>query len=304
MAVTASLEELTAPLPKPKIAAGLPKLTRSQQFFNASTGTDPRSLKIHKGVEFFLFMDMRREFRWKSYEMTSRTRVDSTAEYNVRLRKLPGGAQFIPKNPRALLEMLGEIELKIAERLLANNFKSAAGTTKFWTLHCHAVSFMKIESRDSEARLPQTCKRCKTIKYPGPTGAPENHKLSYCSDGFKPAIKAKADTLPIWPLPSGIFTSGRDFHPLVFLAHVREIYEALITHKMKREDFTMEQEAFFQLLSSRTVVDTSGAVTFKLFKDFAVPTESTVPDNMYVESAGVRYLYIESLNDTDLLVSQ
>ncbi|KAJ7659704.1 hypothetical protein DFH06DRAFT_989526 [Mycena polygramma] len=203
--------------------------------------------------------------------MTSRTWVDVTTEYNTRLRKLTGGAQLVPKTPRALLEKLGDIEPKIAERRLANNFTSAAVTTKFWTLHCKA--------------------RCKTIKYPGPSGAPENHKLSYCSDGFNPAVKD--DILPVWPLPSGMFTFGRDFHPLMFLAHVRELYEALVTHEVKREDLTMEQETFYQLLASRTVVDMDGAVMFKLFKDFTVPTESAVPD-MYVVNAGWSHLYINS----------
>ncbi|KAJ7668743.1 hypothetical protein DFH06DRAFT_1378734 [Mycena polygramma] len=312
---SASLEELTAPLPKLKTPDGFPKLTRSQQLFNASTGTDPRSLKIHQGQEFYLFMDMRREFGWKSYEMTSRTWVQSTAEYNTRLRKLPGGKQLISKNPRALLEMLGVIEPKIVDRLLTNNFKSAAGKTAFWTLHCQAVSFTKIEGREPEStaepsteasklsRKPQTCKRCKTIKYPGPTGAAENHKLAYCSDGFRPATKN--DYLPIWPLPTGIFTAGKEFHPRAFLAHVRELYEALITHKIDRGDFTMEQEAFFQLLEKRTVVDsTSGAVMFKLFTEFTLAAGDAVPDSMYVEYAGAKHLYINSLDDTSMLVAQ
>ncbi|KAJ7607603.1 hypothetical protein DFH06DRAFT_1486459 [Mycena polygramma] len=314
---SASLEELTAPLPKLNTPDGFPKLTRSQQLFNASTGTDPRSLQIHQGAEVYLFMEMRREFGWKSYEMTSRTWVQSTAEYNTRLRKLPGGKQFIPKNPRALLEMLGVIEPKIVDRLLtlANNFKSAAGKTAFWTLHCQAVSFTKIEGRESESttepsteaaklsRKPQTCKRCKTIKYPGPTGSAENHKLSYCSDGFKPATKD--DYLPIWPLPAGIFSAGKEFHPRAFLGHVRELYEALIIHKTNRGDFTMEQEAFFQLLEKRTVVDsTSGAVMFKLFMEFTLATGDAVPDSMYVEYAGAKHLYINSLDDTSMLVAQ
>ncbi|KAJ7692883.1 hypothetical protein B0H17DRAFT_878445, partial [Mycena rosella] len=59
-------------------------------------------------------------------------------------------------------------------------------------------------------RKPQTCTRCKATKYPGPSGAPENHKLKYCSDGFKPTLD---DDIPaVWPLPLGIFTTGTDFH--------------------------------------------------------------------------------------------
>ncbi|KAJ7937612.1 hypothetical protein B0H13DRAFT_1588397 [Mycena leptocephala] len=307
---TKSLEDLTAPLPKPKISDGLPKLSRSQQFFSAQTGTDPRSLKLHRGHEFYLFMDMRREFNWKSYDMSSKKWAEATKEYNVRLRRLPGGSQFIQKNPRALLEKLVEIEPHIAARLSAGDFTSAAGTTKFWETHCHAVSFIKIEASDAEPtagtaadpRKPQTCTRCKTIKYPGPKGAPENHKLNYCSDGFRPSLKH--DTPPVWPLPAGIFTNGSDFHPRILLAHVRELYEALVVQSIKREEFSMEEEAFYQLLESRTVVGADGAVMFKLFPEFNVPAASGVPDDMYVDYQGVRHLYINSLRDTDLVVAQ
>ncbi|KAJ7166768.1 hypothetical protein C8R46DRAFT_1351047 [Mycena filopes] len=314
-----SIETLTARFPQPEAADGIPKLTASQRFFSSATGTDPRSLAIHQGQEFFLFMDMRREFGWKSYDMNSRKWVTATTEYNSRLRRLPGGNQFIAKNPRALLEKLGEMEPKIATRLANNNFTSAAGKTAFWTLHCHAVSFVKTESKELEpnagtsadnapkpsARKLQTCTRCKTIKYPGGSGAPENHKLVYCSDGFRPVLKAKDEVVPAWPLPTGIFTNGVEFHPLVFLSQVRDIYETLVIQKVEHADFSMEEEAFFRLLESRVVIDElTGAVMFKMFKEFNVPAADGVPDDMYVEYKGAPHLYINSLSNSDGSVAQ
>ncbi|KAJ7157998.1 hypothetical protein C8R43DRAFT_1180381 [Mycena crocata] len=292
-----SLGELTAPLPEPESSAGLPKLTRSQLFFTISTGTDPRSLQIHRGKEFFLFMTMRREFQWKSYEMKSRNWVEATREYNTRLRQLPDGGQLISKNPRALLDQLGDIEQKIATRIINNDFTSASGKTAFWTSHCHAVPFIKVENESNAVastststdnavkplRKPQTCTRCKTIKYPGPSGSPENHKKSFCSDGFRPTLKG--ETVPAWPLPPGIFTNGTDFHPLVFLAGVRELYEALVIQRVNREDFSMEDEAFYQLLSARVTLDkATGAVMFKLYSELNVPDSDGVPEDMYIDS--------------------
>ncbi|KAJ7803494.1 hypothetical protein B0H13DRAFT_1447536, partial [Mycena leptocephala] len=57
----------------------------------------------------------------------------------------------------------------------------------------------------------QTCMQYKTIKYPDPKGALENHKLNYCSDRFR--LSLKHDTPPVWLLPTGIFTNGSNFHP-------------------------------------------------------------------------------------------
>ncbi|KAJ7138759.1 hypothetical protein C8R43DRAFT_1131921 [Mycena crocata] len=284
-----SLGELTAPLPEPESSAGLPTLTRSQLFFTMSTGTDPRSLQIHRGKEFFLFMTMRREFQWKSYEMKSRNWVEATREYNTRLRQLPDGGQLISKNPRALLDQLGDIEQKIATRIINNDFTSSTSTST--------------DNAVKPLRKPQTCTRCKTIKYPGPSGSPENHKKSFCSDGFRPTLKG--ETVPAWPLPPGIFTNGTDFHPLVFLAGVRELYEALVIQRVNREDFSMEDEAFYQLLSARVTLDkATGAVMFKLYSELNVPDSDGVPVDMYIEYMGSRHLYINSLRDTGLFVAQ
>ena len=100
------------------------KLTRSEQLFSLATKTDVRSMSIRDDGEFYLFMDMRAENLWASFNMTSCKWVTATQDYNTRLEALNVGRNrpTIKKNPRALLELLGEIEAKISERIIKNNF--------------------------------------------------------------------------------------------------------------------------------------------------------------------------------------
>ena len=108
------------PLPTPP--AGL---TRSQLLFSIGTAMDVRSLAVQGDTEFYLFMEMRAEFQWTSFMMTSQKWVSATHIYNERLEQQTRvrGVLFIKKNPRALMEKLGEIEPKISKRLLTKNFK-------------------------------------------------------------------------------------------------------------------------------------------------------------------------------------
>lgn len=59
--------KLMQPLPPPPTAG----LTRSQLLFSIGTAMDIRSLAVHGDTEFYLFMDMRAEFQWTSFAMTS-----------------------------------------------------------------------------------------------------------------------------------------------------------------------------------------------------------------------------------------
>ncbi|KAJ6491110.1 hypothetical protein C8R45DRAFT_826085, partial [Mycena sanguinolenta] len=173
------------------------------------------------------------------------------------------------------------------------------GTTKFWEKHCNAVSFVKVEASDSIVlttestgfqRKNQTCSRCKCKKYPGPSKSPENHKRSYCSDRFKPKLAEEQPAL--WPLPAGIFTTGTEFHPFVFLERVRKVYEQLVELEIKRDDLTLEDDALMKLLELRVVVDKStGSV---------LPADN-VPDNLMVIYKGSPHLYINSLRSTNVL---
>jgi hypothetical protein len=76
--------------------------TRSQHLFSIATGIDPRSLTFQNSDEFYLFMNMRAEFKWLSYQMTSERWVLATEEYNRRLVEKMGQS-IIQKNPQALL---------------------------------------------------------------------------------------------------------------------------------------------------------------------------------------------------------
>ncbi|KAJ7601836.1 hypothetical protein DFH06DRAFT_1351920 [Mycena polygramma] len=305
-----SVTDLDTPLAQLVQQPGLPKLTPSQQLFSKYTGVNPRALKVGDGAEFFLLMNMRAEFQWKSFEMTPKRWVEATVEYNTRLQTAAGnsGPEVVKKHPRALMEKLGEIEPKIIQRIANNNFKSAKGGTVFWSKHCNAVSFVKLEpgiegssnggstSSNGKARKQQTCARCLTVKYPGPKDSAENHKKVYCSDGFR--TKIVGDSAAPWPLPAGIFTKGMEFYPFTFLEQVREVYARLVIDGVTREDLSLEHDALMNLLGARFVVDPlSGAVMFKLFNDFAIPAADNVPDNLIVDYNGSKHLLMNCLKD-------
>jgi hypothetical protein len=119
-----SESSLMQPLPSPPTAG----LTRSQLLFSIGTAMDIRSLAVQGDTEFYLFMDMRAEFQWTSFAMTSQKWVTATHVYNERLEHQTRvqGILFVRKNPRALMEKLGEIEPKISKRLLTKNFKCSS----------------------------------------------------------------------------------------------------------------------------------------------------------------------------------
>ena len=108
------------PLPLPRH----PELTRSQLIFSIATSTDPRSLTIERKDEFFLFMDMRTEYRWASYSMTCRKWVTATGIFNTRLEEKREGEnlEFVRKNPCALMDKLSEVEQQVIQRVATGNF--------------------------------------------------------------------------------------------------------------------------------------------------------------------------------------
>ncbi|KAK7000737.1 hypothetical protein R3P38DRAFT_3218571 [Favolaschia claudopus] len=308
--VQLSVEELNKPLPLPDGTAN--KLTPSQLLFQTGTGIDPRTLQITYGAEFYVFMDLRLQRQWKTFEMTPKRWAADTELYNDKLRLLPGGSTSY-KHPRALVDKLAEIEPKIIHRIQDDNYKSKSGKTAYWKRHCDAVSLVKVEpgekAASTSARKPQTCSRCKTLKYPGPSGSPENHKKLFCSDGFRPTLTG--ETVAPWPLPPGIFSAGIYFHPRVLLAHVREVYTRLFVDKIKREDLSLEDDAFLRLLDSRVVIVPSsvpssdddklrGAVLFKMFATFSIPATDTFPDDLIIDYNGSKHLFINSLRGSPL----
>ncbi|THG93316.1 hypothetical protein EW026_g7888 [Hermanssonia centrifuga] len=300
-------KELCVPLPLPPSS----KLTRSQLLFNILTGVDHRALIITGDVEFFLFMDLRKEFQWASFRMTPRGYVEATQLYNEQLERVnrANGHTTVRKNPRALMNKLAEIEPRILQRLATQDFKSrTAGTTSFWETHCKAVPLGKdMDLKDPcKTRKAMVCTRCMQIMYPKPSGSPENHKRGMCSDGAPVNFKAKdgeaepTDVVPPWPQPAGIFTRGLYFHPLAFLSTIWHLYTKITIEKsLVAENLTLEQWAFGQMWQERTQCDEDGAIYFKLFKNLET-SASELEGLMVVErnSDGYRWLRLDCMQDS------
>ncbi|KAF8573411.1 hypothetical protein K439DRAFT_1375483 [Ramaria rubella] len=104
---------LQAKLPSPWFSGA----TCSECIFAITIGILPASLTIGTGDKFFLFMDLHVEKRWVSYEMTAQKWVNATTEYNIcwKHKCQENGTIFVSKNPRVLIEKLGEMEIRITE---------------------------------------------------------------------------------------------------------------------------------------------------------------------------------------------
>lgn len=113
---------LSDPLPLPDGPLGL---TQSEQIFTLATGQHPQSLRIDYGDEFYIFMRLRAEKKWWTCGMSPQTYVECTSVYNCELLGLARtkGHTFVPKNPRALYDKLGDIEKSILTRIQKNSFK-------------------------------------------------------------------------------------------------------------------------------------------------------------------------------------
>ncbi|KAG1841954.1 hypothetical protein F4604DRAFT_1597732 [Suillus subluteus] len=260
------------------VAAGQ---TRSQRLFSISTGIDPHSLTFQSSDEFYMFMDMRAEFKWLSYQMTSKRWVLATEEYNRRLM-IKNGQSVMPKNPQALLHALGDIELKLMSKITKNDYTSCRNSESFWRHHCSVVSLVKEESGK------KMCSRCQTIMYLGPENSPLNHKKGYCADGVKQSSKTAGEELPPWPQPRGIFSEGRTFHPHMFLSTVQCVYEHVFMQGPGETDL-LETEVFSKLLISCTNVhESDNMVLFQLFKGFI--TDPTTPRDRIVSRDGEQWL--------------
>jgi hypothetical protein len=95
--------------------------------------------------------------------MSPRQWATATNEYNAHLEALAKSSKlpFIPKNPCALMDKLGEIEPKICDRLMRKDFQckslfwlhflgfpycscaAKSNSEVFWTKHCNAVPLAK-----------------------------------------------------------------------------------------------------------------------------------------------------------------
>jgi len=67
-----------------------------------------------------LFVDLRAEQWWISYNMNSRKRLAVTNKSTSQL-EVPNTSKDIPKHPWALMEQLGNVETKITTRIACND---------------------------------------------------------------------------------------------------------------------------------------------------------------------------------------
>jgi hypothetical protein len=84
-------------------------------------------------------MQMRVERQWVSYNMTSHKWVTATLDYNTRLEShnKAAGHETVPKNPRALMDKLGEIEPIIVNRVTRGDFEGTAFFLSLSTMSSH-----------------------------------------------------------------------------------------------------------------------------------------------------------------------
>ncbi|THH23181.1 hypothetical protein EUX98_g7992 [Antrodiella citrinella] len=312
-----TIQQLTAQLPPPKGECG--PLTRSQRIFKFRTTTDARALAIGGGEfykhEWFLFMLMRLENGWQSFNMGSSEIVHATEQYNDRLSReniRRGILSTVPKTPRTVLNKLGEVEDICTKRIKTQNFKSSSGREEFWKRHCDAVPLGRV-SEDSKAkgRKGMVCSRCKTLMYPGGRNSELNHAKGHCSDGApvkfgwqgKLQVKEK-DKLPgpLFPLPRGIFMNGESFHPLVFLSTLHDVYDKVFVESHPIKELYLEYDAFIGFLHERTIrISDSGSYLFNIppFVDIVFPSQISDESRnaLIVQHAGHPHLRLDCLRD-------
>jgi hypothetical protein len=159
-----------APLRLSKLRKPLPlshaSLTRSELIFSAATSINPQSLVIAGGEEFYLFMDLCAMHQWASFRMNSQKWVTATRLFNEAFTTQQHEKRIldiIKKNPRALMDKLGEIEPKIVKQIATQNYTCKpplfcvlnlshilqalhSNSEDFWRKHYHAVSLAKNEA--------------------------------------------------------------------------------------------------------------------------------------------------------------
>ncbi|KAI1781611.1 hypothetical protein LXA43DRAFT_1105626 [Ganoderma leucocontextum] len=288
--------------------------TRSQVLVSIVTGLDSRSLTFPKNdsEEFYLFMELRAQYKWVTYSMSALGWVEAASIYNTALEKKKGNCA-IRKTPRALMEKLEEVEKTIHFRLKHKDFTSKTGSTTFWERHCLAVNMSAPGKRGKGkhiapakpiTRKPNTCHRCLSIMWAHGEGNAENHKKGYCSDGArqKPhTVDGVVEELPPWPQPNDIFTTGTHFWPKRFNRTIRELYDMITDGERFGGPKAMEFAAFADMLRARLVVIPATAtqtscVRFKLYRGLELGEQ---PGNQsdIVNVDGVKYLHVTYLSE-------
>jgi hypothetical protein len=117
---TLSLAQISTPLQLPDAES----LTQSKHLYSIATHTNIRSMTIKEDIEFYLFMDMQAKYQWTSFNMTPQKWVIATTEYSKWLEEFSAknSCLMIKKHPRALMDLLREIEPKIANCIIRGDF--------------------------------------------------------------------------------------------------------------------------------------------------------------------------------------
>ncbi|KAL6305557.1 hypothetical protein BKA93DRAFT_824944 [Sparassis latifolia] len=288
--------------------------SRSQRLFSVVTGINLSSLSISADSEFYLFMDMRAEGKWASFNMTPAKWVAAVKAYNAHLEELTKsrGLPMARKTSRALMEKLGKLEPKILARIIAKDYTSKRTNTEaFWMKHCLVVTLMKVENGDGK----MVTKDAYLHVLPGHhvsrhiKGSRKNHNRAYCMDGVRQKPKKVERTVngtletitedpPEFPQPRGIFSGGTHFHPDVFLRMVEHMYEQLVVRKGTGGVLSMEYIAFATLLSKRLKVYDDGMALFELYSSLEIASPTHVA-NFIIECNGIKYLRIDYLKDAE-----
>ena len=191
------------------------------------------------------------------------------------------------------MEMLGEVELKVASRILKNDFicesfriancnrptypsvvtAARSNTDHFWRKHCGAVPLVKTQE---SVVVNNSGKPISTFpaRFMPVSDDLSQRKVATCSrchsimypgpsgspenhkKGYcSDGVKPtmKGDTTPDWPQPQGIFELGTKFNPANFLAALRNVYDQ-VTQGYSGDTLPMEFQALIKLLHSRLTV--------------------------------------------------
>ncbi|THH23139.1 hypothetical protein EUX98_g8034 [Antrodiella citrinella] len=310
--------DLYALLPLPSANASNKGLTRTELLFKGATAVDPRGLEVGRvhPQEFYVFMELREQFGWTSFGMSSRSWIAAARTYNrcLESKSVEHNFTFVAKSARALQTKQGSVEATIMKKVSSGDYSSKSGTEAFWKRHCNCVPIVltiaeSLKSKNGKPRKSQICTRCMSIMYPGKQDKQLNHKPGYCSDGAPVHLKSphdvycKADgTLldhPPFPQPQGVFVDkGKEFDPIAFLRTIRDVYECYVVEGGTGGELAMEYEAFAEMLSARTT-RINGTLFFKLYQSLEISLRhGALAAGLIFEHEGCKYLRMDSLQDS------
>ncbi|KAI1782538.1 hypothetical protein LXA43DRAFT_905505 [Ganoderma leucocontextum] len=264
----------TVYFPRPVITG----LTPSQRMFSvASGGIDPRSLSLASidYDEFSLFLRLRAEGKWATYNMSPYNWVCAASVYNKELEKLNQSTQKMRplKTPRALMDKLFQLEPKLIGCIITGNYQSRSGNSPaFWYPHCHAFPLQVGGKSGGElvAKLTKVhkCHRCERVMYPGPQNSPLNHPRAVCNDGVWQSARTEkikqggkvAPSLeepPSFPQPDKLFTvdkEGHSFHVDRLVHLLQAFYQRIMAGVAGSGLSALYDVAFAKLLQARVKI--------------------------------------------------